>query len=193
MHPCFPPEPGSDLDLMRAVARKDPRAQRLVVERLAHRVRRLTRLICRAAADAEDASQLALIEVLRSAELFRFDVSLEHWSDRIAARTALQVNRRERSRAELLARWLTPGKLPWGSAAISNHGARIDLERFLPQLSETRREAFVLRHALGFSVDEIAELTGAAPGTVKDRLVRARKQLRRLLEREASRVDEVGR
>jgi DNA-directed RNA polymerase specialized sigma24 family protein len=46
--------------------------------------------------------------------------------------------------------------------------------------------AFVLRHLAEYSVEEIAELTGAPPGTVKDRLVSARKQLRTWLRRDAA-------
>jgi RNA polymerase sigma factor (sigma-70 family) len=57
-------------------------------------------------------------------------------------------------------------------------------------LSDDRRRAFVLHHALDLSVQEIAELTGVPAGTVKDRLVTARKQLRTLLERESTRLEE---
>ena len=43
-----------------------------------------------------------------------------------------------------------------------------------------------------FSVQEIAELTNVPTGTVKDRLVTARKQLRALLERESVRLEDGG-
>ena len=41
--------------------------------------------------------------------------------------------------------------------------------------------------ALGYTIEEIAELTDAPVGTVKDRLVVARRELRSMLEREARR------
>jgi DNA-directed RNA polymerase specialized sigma24 family protein len=44
--------------------------------------------------------------------------------------------------------------------------------------------ALVLRHVLGYSVEEIAELTEVSPNTVKDRLVQAREQVRKTLRRE---------
>jgi RNA polymerase sigma-70 factor (ECF subfamily) len=170
---------------MSLVARQDARAQRLLVERLTQRVRRITRLLSGASVDPDDAAQLSLLEILRSADSFRVATSLERWADRISARTTLRLVRREHQRRNLLTRWLVPGSLPWGKKEEPGQGERIGLTSVLARLSPPRREALVLRHALEFSVDEIAELTGAPPGTVKDRLVAGRKQLRRLLERDA--------
>jgi hypothetical protein len=42
----------------------------------------------------------------------------------------------------------------------------------------------LLRHGLGYGVDEIAELTNTPRGTVKDRLVAGKKQLRKWLREE---------
>lgn len=170
---------------MSAVAASDEVAQRQLVERLGGRVRRLCRLLCRSQADADDAAQSALIEILKSASRFQVEASLERWADRITARTALRLNRRERSRSLLLERWLSPGALPWGTPLACTLGVSPGLDAFLARLSSQRREAFVLRHALEYSVDEIAELTDTPRGTVKDRLVSARKQLRKMVARDA--------
>jgi RNA polymerase sigma-70 factor, ECF subfamily len=175
---------------MEAVAASDPRAQAMVAERLAPRVRRLCRLLCRSAADADDAAQLSLIEILRSASTFRFALSLEHWADRITARVALRATRRARTEQGFLRRWLAPGTLPWGGTASVSAGEAINLDVLLERLSDDRRRTFVLHHALDLSVQEIAELTGVPAGTVKDRLVTARKQLRALLERESTRLED---
>jgi len=177
---------------MEAVAASDPRSQAVVAERLAPRVRRLCRLLCRSSADADDAAQLALIEILRSASTFRVALSLEHWADRITARVALRVSRRARTEQGFLRRWLSPGTLPWGSLTSVSAGETINLDTVLERLSDDRRRAFVLHHALDLSVQEIAELTNVPTGTVKDRLVTARKQLRALLERESVRLEEGG-
>lgn len=178
---------------MDAVAANDPQAQRQLIERLGGRVRRLCRLLCRSQADAEDAAQLALLEVLKSASRFRVEASLERWTDRITARTALRLNRREQSRARLLERWLSPGSLPWGTSLESRLGVSAGLDGFLARLSEPRREAFVLRHALDYSVDEIAALTNAPRGTVKDRLVSARKQLKKMVDRDTKNLKKKAR
>jgi RNA polymerase sigma-70 factor (ECF subfamily) len=52
----------------------------------------------------------------------------------------------------------------------------------LRQVSEGQRQAIVLHHLVGLSVEEIAEQTGAAAGTVKARLSRGRQALAPLLD-----------
>jgi RNA polymerase sigma-70 factor, ECF subfamily len=175
----------SDVELMACVAVRDPAAQREALHRLGGRVRRLTGLLCRERADADDAAQQALIAILQSASGFRVDTSLERWAERITVRTTLRSNRRERERRGLLERWLTPNRPAWGESLSG--GEPLGLDALFEQLSPERRHAFVLHHALGYTVDEIAELSGAPVGTVKDRLVSARRELRALLERETQR------
>lgn len=184
-----PPSPAADSDvaLMAAVAAKDARAQRALVDRLGARVRRVAGLLSRSSADADDAAQQAMLEILRSADGFREASNLHGWADRITVRTTLRQQRREQLRRSQLLRWLTPGVLPWGNVAAFGAAERTGLGALLGQLSPERRTVLVLRHALEYSVEEIAELTGAPTGTVKDRLVAARKQLKRSQERDEQR------
>lgn len=179
------PDTKADLELMAAVAESDPAAQRTVAQRLAPRVRKVTGLLCRTPADADDAAQLALIEILKSAGSFRVATSLERWAERLTIRTTLRAARRERSRRGLLERWIPADMLPWGGSAVEPPTEAVNLDAVLQHLSDERFQVFVLHHALDYTVAEIAELTGIAPGTVKDRLVMARKQLRKLLLAEA--------
>lgn len=174
----------ADVELMAAVAANDPDAQRVVVERLARRVRKVTGLLCGGAADADDAAQLALIEILKSADTFRVAASLERWAERVTIRTTLRAVRREKSRKRLLERWLPAGVLPWGGPPSQSAVERVGLDALLQRLSRERLQAFALHHALDYTVEEIAELTESPVGTVKDRLVSARKQLRKLLRSE---------
>ena len=176
------PDTQADVKLMAAVAAKDPAAERELALRVGARVRRITGLLCQAPADADDAAQTALIEILRSAGGFRFATSLERWAERITVRTTLRAARKERGRRSLIERWL------FGPATVTEPSTdRVGLSALLSRLSPDRRQAFVLHHALDYTVDEIAELTATPPGTVKDRLVSARKQLRRLLDGKARR------
>jgi RNA polymerase sigma-70 factor, ECF subfamily len=179
------PDAQADVELMAAVAANDPSAQRVVAQRLAPRVRKLTGLLCRSAADADDAAQAALIEILRSAGNFRVATSLERWAERVTIRTTLRTARRERSRKGLLERWVPADLLPWGTSAVQSSVEEVSLDTLFNRLSQERFQVFVLHHALEYTVDEIAELTGTPVGTVKDRLVMARKQLRKLLRAEA--------
>lgn len=174
----------SPLAMMRAVANEDASAQEALVERLSVRVLAVSRRLCGSLSDAEDAAQIALLEILRSAKNFRAEASLEGWADRITVRTALRTQNRERRRAALIERWAPLGRLPWGARAYVSPQEPLDVEVFLGRLSPTKREAFVLRYALEFSVEEIAEITDAPVGTVKDRLHSARKELKKAIERE---------
>jgi RNA polymerase sigma-70 factor (ECF subfamily) len=146
-------------------------------------------MLARTSADADDAAQQALLEILRSSASYRTPGNLGAWSDRIAARTVLHLRRQERSRENILTRWLSPGTQPWGG---DDHAVGLEtagIEALFRTLSHDRREAMVLRHALGYSPEEIADMTGAPLGTVKDRLAAGRKQLRRLLERDRKRLE----
>lgn len=182
-----PPQIDADVALMAAVSAEEPAAQRRLIERVLGRVRRITGLMCGSASDADDAAQLAILEILQSAHTFRFATSLERWVERITVRSTIRQLRRERARRQLLTRWLPPGVLPWGTELEQGGAEVVNVDAVLARLSTEQRECFVLHHALGYSVPEIAELTSSAPGTVKSRLVTARKLLRRLLERQERR------
>jgi RNA polymerase sigma-70 factor (ECF subfamily) len=175
----------SDLGLMKLVASGDTRAQRVLAHRLASRVQRVAQRLLNQRADADDAAQLALIEILRSAESFRDESSIERWADRITVRTALRFARDQRKRP-----WYLGGRVDAElvRAEVEDSIPREDtprrLDAYLNELPTARREVLVLKHALGYTTDEIAELLDTPIGTVKDRLVAARKQIRKLIVRE---------
>jgi RNA polymerase sigma-70 factor (ECF subfamily) len=187
-----PPRAHADVLLMEAVAARDSAAQRELVERLGGRVRKVAGFLCASTADADDAAQASLLEIIRCAASFRTAVSLERWAERITVRTTLRSARREHERRGLVERWLPPGALPWASSAERNVEF-VGVEHLLERLSPERRQALVLHHGLDFTVSEIAELTGVPVGTVKDRLIVARKQLRKVFERDALRIRSRGR
>lgn len=177
--------PGEDLRLMTLVANGDRRAQRVLVHRLEGRVRRIAQRLIGSGPDADDASQIALIEILRSAHTFREEASVERWSGRIAARTVLRHIREKRrglamvvplSDADDMAS-VPPPENP-------DEDTPRKLQEYLDRLTDQRREALVLKHALGHTTEEIAELTGVPVGTVKDRLIAGRKQLRKMIQRD---------
>jgi len=177
--------PGEDLRLMSLVASGDRRAQRLLVHRLEARVRRIAHRLLGSGPDAEDAGQLALIEILRSAHSFREEASIERWSGRIAARTALRFIREKRRGLALIVPLSDTddlGSVPPPENASDETPRR--LQEYLDKLSDARREALVLKHALGHTTEEIAEMTGVPVGTVKDRLIAGRKQLRKMIQRD---------
>jgi RNA polymerase sigma-70 factor (ECF subfamily) len=180
----------ADATLMQAVARGDAAAQRTFVERTAPRVRRATGALLRDHADADDAAQLCMLELLRGAGAFRGDGALESWCDRIVVRTAMRFAKKQARSRHLVDVVADPERL---SAPSTDPRRRdeiaSDVRAYLDSLPPARREALVLRHVLDHSVEEIAAITGVSSNTVKDRLVTARREFRKMLRRE--RVIEV--
>jgi RNA polymerase sigma-70 factor (ECF subfamily) len=162
----------------------DTHAQRRLVERLHRRVQSIALSILGNARDAEDATQVILMEILKCIGSFRGE-SLTGWSDRIAARTAIRHARQRRIHGLRFEATEDLDNLAWSKdTAYADADHARDLRDYLAQLPEARREVLVLRHMLDYSIDEIAELTEVSPNTVKDRLLHAREQMRRLIRRD---------
>lgn len=164
----------ADVVLMRAVVDGDHRSRQDLMRRLLPRAQRLCQALLRNGTDAKDASQSALIQVLRSAHTYRGECSIEHWSDRIVTRTALRwIAAERRSRQE-----------PLADDTNAEHSAgqpRVLLRECLNRLPEPQRTTLLLRSGFEYSIEEIASLTDVSPNTVKDRLTRARQTLRALV------------
>lgn len=173
-----------DLELMNLVAEAEPNAQRVLATRLFARTRGLCAALLRNSADAEDAAQMGLVEVLRSAKSYRGDATVERWSDRIVARTALRLGRARRKAGAMVDDDADPDAIEGAATAPDESDAARPIEAYLEELSPPLREVLVLRHAMDCSIDEIAEAVGVSPNTVKDRLLRAREQLRKRIRRE---------
>lgn len=167
-------------DLMKRVATGDQRALALVMQALMGRVQALCRALLGDGADARDASQASLVEIMRAAPTFRGDCSLGYWASRITARTSLRWVRRERSLQARPPEDLAEPTVPEGGPS------KVLLNECLTTLPPAQRTTLLLRCGLGYSVDEIAELTSVSPNTVKDRLLRGREALRKLMELQGS-------
>jgi RNA polymerase sigma-70 factor (ECF subfamily) len=173
------------LSLADQAAAGDRSAQRQLVDRLHRRVQSIALSILGNALDAEDTTQVILMEILKSVGGFRGD-NLFAWSDRIAVRTAIRHARQRRIRGLRFQSTEDIDDLPLSSDSFdpSEPDLSRDLRDYLTQLPEARRAALVLRHMMDYSIDEIAELTEVSPNTVKDRLLHARQQLRKLIRRD---------
>ncbi len=186
VHVASTPSWESDQAQVTAAIGGQSKAQDAIVRRLSRRVRRLAMMLSPTPADAEDAAQRALIEILQSLESYRADAALETWADRIAVRVALRGTRRIQRRQGLFERWLAPGAMPFGRSVPREAHDSTGLPELLMHLSPERREALVLHHVLEYSIEEVAGIAGVPVGTAKDRLFVARRQLRTWLSKNPS-------
>jgi RNA polymerase sigma factor (sigma-70 family) len=120
---------------------------------------------------AEDAAQEACIIVYRTIASLRSAAAFRVWFYRIVVREASELKRR-RSRNEPAA----PAE-----PERADHAAAIDIWRALATLPHDLREAVVLRYFEDLSSREIAAVLRVPAGTVRFRLMIARRRLRPLL------------
>lgn len=187
--PC--PEAGDvDVDayaaeraLAAAVARGERQAAAEFARRLLPIARRVTLALVGPGSDADDLCQAALIELLESAENYAGRGPLEAWARRITARQSLRTLKRSRrvTIVELSERH-TEGASDRG-AALREHLPRA-VDDYLELLPESQRTALILRHALGHTLPEIAEITGSPVPTVKSRVLKALATIRKLIRRD---------
>lgn len=145
------------------------------------------------AADAEDAAQDAMLQLLDKLPSWDPTRSWTSWRNRVVVNLCRDRLRRAsaRTRAEDGARAQRP------SATVLDPAARLRaaeaeelLREGLELLSPREREAFCLRDLEGGTTEEVAEAMGVGPTTVRSLLTLARRRLRARL---APRLfDEVG-
>jgi RNA polymerase sigma-70 factor (ECF subfamily) len=173
--------------LTAAAAAGDRTASERLARQLLPQVRRVAWALVTRPADVDDASQVALLELLRAAGNYRGEGPLEGWARRIATRAVMRWSGRQRLRevrTEPLAAAPDPREA-WLPSAVVEALPR-PLPEYLAALPEAQRTAFVLRHSLGHTVPEIAALSEAAVPTIKSRLLKAQQELRRLIRRDVA-------
>ena len=125
--------------------------------------------------DAEDATQLALMSIVRALPSFDGRSKFSTWIYRIATNAALDEVRRIQRRP-----LPTDKESVYDSTSGDRTGAveaHIDITAALAQLPEEYRTAIVLRHIADLEYEEIAAIQGVPVGTVRSRLSRGRAQL----------------
>ncbi len=175
-------QPESDLKMARAAAGGDETAKRQLVEHVYDTVRKTLIFISNCTDEVDDLTQNALVEVLRSLESYRGEAPLRHWADRIAIRTAAKHfdKRRRRERLFEAAYGDFPLEVEASTDATAAHREMLSrFQRLLATLSDANRLALMLHHVRGYSLSEIATLCNCSKFTVKGRLRRTRRWLKR--------------
>lgn len=138
-------------------------------------------------ADAADATQEALLAIVRGLPRFDGRSAFGTWAYRVATNACLDELRRRKRRPEPASDTIALlGASEAGSAVDAVAGARVDVDAALLQLPLDYRAAVVLRDLCGLDYAEIASVLDAPVGTVKSRISRGRAMLADLLGNPAS-------
>jgi RNA polymerase sigma-70 factor (ECF subfamily) len=193
----------SDLELLAALGRGEPRALEGLAERYAARIYRLAFGVTRNQGDAEEVLQDVLLTLARKGASFEGRSALSSWIYRITTNAALNKRRGKRLEVESSLDELLPAFKPDGhrdgdrafliadwsrspeEELLSGERRRM-LERAIDTLPEHYRAVLVLRDVEGLSSEAVAELLDESVPSVKSRLHRARMVLRELLTRDFS-------
>jgi RNA polymerase sigma factor (sigma-70 family) len=173
------------LALARRVVAGDRKATRSLLAAVGPAMlRAIRKVLARSTHEVEDVAQEAMEALVAALPSFRGECPLLHFARRVAVLTAL-ANRR---RLDLRAQWsadLSEQPAPDGIAdgpspaeALFLRGRREALAALLDELPANQAEVLVLHVALGFTIDEVAGVTGRPAETVRSRLRLAKQALR---------------
>jgi len=166
----------------------DRQALEALCARHAPKVERLARHLLRDPEDARDASQEALAKLCVRLPQFRGESQFSTWLHRLVVNTCRDAAERRRTRAhEPLADDLRAGPEDDPARAAGISELRRELCDSLAGISADQAQVIVLKDALGYSFEEIAEAAGMPVGTAKCHAHRGRNRMReRLGERDVA-------
>lgn len=173
-----------DHSLVVAARGGDRQALDTLLRRHVERIHGLCRRMCGNEADADDATQEALIAVARGIGRFDGRSAFATWIYRVATNSCLDELRRRRRRPALEGDqhddW-APTMAPPTPDTAEHVVQRLDIDSALRRLSPELRAAVVLRDLCRLDYAGIADVLDIPPGTVRSRIARGRAQLADLL------------
>ncbi len=133
-------------------------------------------------ADALDATQEALVAIVRGLPRYDGRAAFTTWAYRVAT-TACVDELRRRGRRPVPVDDDANDELRLAAAddIAGDVSTRLELDDALASLPVEFRAAVVLRDSLGLDYAEIADVLGVPPGTVRSRIARGRAALARRL------------
>ena len=172
-------------ELVRAAAKGRTEAFEELVRLHEKKVYALTLRMCGNPEDARDAAQEAFLSAWRGLPSFRGEAGFSTWLYRLASNAAidqLRRNRRQREEDSLDAGEMdAPDQSPGPQEAAEGAELQRAVADGLASLSEDHRRILLLREYQQLSYDEIAQTLDMDLGTVKSRISRARRALRKIL------------
>ncbi len=146
--------------------------------------------------EADDCAQEVFVKIFNNVKQFRLESRFSTWVYSIAVNTCR--NRRKSAEFRFWRRIIRFGADSKEEAGVLNpeiedpspsplslltgREQEILLQKAMDALPHEQRTVMVLRHVEGLSYEEICQITGYNPGTVKSRLARARQLLHKKLQ-----------
>jgi RNA polymerase sigma-70 factor (ECF subfamily) len=178
-----------DDDVVRRIRQGETALFEVLMRRYNVRIYRIVRAIVKDDAETEDVMQQAYLNAYRHLDQFAGRAKFSTWLTRIAVYEALGRARRNRLTTSLqepdaggttLMDTLTSTAPDPEQTLLAHEAARL-LEEAVTALPDAFRAVFMLREVEGLSTADTAESLGLNEDTVKTRLHRARRQMRRHL------------
>jgi len=187
--------PSPDLLLARRAATGQEEAWREIVDLYGTRIYNLAYQFGGRPQEAEDLTQEIFLRLWRNLRSYRGEVPFAGWALRLSRNLCIDHYRRNRRRGtEVPAAVLDQVPASDNPQRAAQH--REDLERIyrcLAELPEALATVLALRDLQEWSGEETATFLGIAVGTVKSRLHRARKLLKKRLTEELGTGGALGR
>jgi len=178
--------------LVRRVQAKDEIAFREIVDRYQSKVFSIIYGILRNHNDAEDIAQQVFTKIYFSIGSFDFRSSLLTWIYKITVNECYDYLRKKKVRklvyesdfSEEEAQRMERSEANPGDRPIDTALAQRELAvKLLSKVSEEDRKLLLLKEVEGYSVDELAQMTGMNENTIKVKLFRARQKLVKVAHR----------
>ena len=194
-----PPVSLSDEKLVTRAQQGDQRATEELVNRYQQKAYAIAYHMCQNSVDAQDLTQEAFLRAFRSIEKYRGDSSFYTWFYRIVVNVCLDSRRRSQRWKLIFSPWRPAQRGKESSkdvpeeypdmreelnpiSVISGKQLSKKIKKSLKALPERQRLVFQLKVLQGMSIREIAQVMGAAEGTIKSHLFRATRFLREELK-----------
>ena len=182
-------EQSREQQLVSAARDGDMDAFEALVHLYEKRVFALTLRMCGNPEDAAEAAQEAFLAAWQGLTFFRGDASFSTWLYRLVSNACVDLLRREGRRRASAGPSLddeelnldVPDETPSPQDEAERRELREEIERGLASLTPEHRQVLVLREIHQLSYDEIAQVLSLDVGTVKSRISRGRRQLRKIL------------
>lgn len=174
-------------ELVRAAAKGNTLAFEELVRLHEKKVYALALRMCGNSEDAADAAQEAFLSAWKGLPSFRGEAGFSTWLYRLASNAAidqLRKGKRQREEASLDDGELpldVPDRQPGPQEAAESTELQKAVADGLRELSEDHRQILLMREYQELSYDEIAQALEVDLGTVKSRISRARRALRKIL------------